>query len=551
LPGLVAGQDITSQPNILMIVADDLGWNDVSWHNPEVIMPNLDKLAREGLILENNYVQPTCGPSRSALMTGYYPIHVGAQFMPIATCEPVGLPTKFKLLPQYLKEYGYSTHLAGKWHLGHCAPEYQPTNRGFDTFKGLWLGVGDHNLHGWGAAVANEAPVPGYDFHQDEEIDMAVRNIDTSEVISARFSEMLAERNSSQPFFFEAAFQDVHTPLQVQEEYADLYPNIEDPQRKLLLGMASRLDTHVGKMVSQLQQSTYLTKDGVTKSLLEDTLIIFTSDNGGMSEGLGYAGGSNYPLRGRKGDVLEGGTRVPGFVYNFGRTGTSDGFIHITDWLPTLVKGVAGGSEADLPADMDGLNQIELLTQPEGQSVRDEILYDILNMEDFNYTFYLPQPNWPANLVLDGAFGGALRYQNYKIILGCSTLIGCSSSYNESFGGSQSNDRVLLYNLDEDEAEMIDLSTDPQYEDILQDLRERLMFHLESAAPPLHFPNTPDGLPQLGKFVTDWCEPIEDPYNVAGPPATYNPSKLPLVSNIYSTITKYALKYYRKISKLF
>lgn len=530
--GAVFGQ--ASPPNVLMIIADDLGWNDVSWHNPAVIMPNLDRLAREGLILENNYVQPTCGPSRTALLTGYYPIHTGMQFLPLADTEPIGLPTKFKLLPQYLKDIGYSTHLAGKWHLGYCSPEYQPSSRGFDEYKGFWLGGGDHFQHGALAFIGDEDPIPGFDFHNGENPNPAAMGTDTSAIIADAFSSLLSERaglrkhwrkgfsegditmssyNASNPFYFQAAFQDVHAPLQIQEEYEAMYPDEEDLARRMLLGMASRLDASVGKMIKDLERFTYRSTGGEIRNLMDDTVIIFTSDNGGMSQGIGYQGGSNTPLSGRKGDTLEGGCRVPGFVYNSGRSGVTDQLVHITDWLPTIYSGLAGGDASKLPEDLDGINQIELLSQQEGMSPRDEILYDIANFEETNHTFFVPQPQFPANFVLDGAFGGALRYQGFKIILGCSTLIGCSSSYNETYGGSQSNDRVLLYNLVADPGETTDLSTDPQYMDILEELRVRLMLYVEGSAPPLHAPNSPDGLPKLGQFVSGWCEPIEDPYS--------------------------------------
>merc|ERR1719369_2683478 len=129
-------------PNIVFILADDLGWNDVPWHNPEVLMPNLDAMARSGLILEQSYSQPTCSPSRTALLTGYYPYRTGYQFIPMNNMEPVGLPTSFKILPEYLTKFGYSSHALGKWHLGFCNEEYLPQNRGFDSFYGYWTGEG-------------------------------------------------------------------------------------------------------------------------------------------------------------------------------------------------------------------------------------------------------------------------------------------------------------------------------------------------------------------------------------------------------------------------
>merc|ERR1711973_226611 len=137
----------SSSPNIVFIFADDLGFNDVSWHNPEVLSPHLEGLARQGIILENSYTQATCTPSRSALLSGYYPFHTGRQHDVIHPSTPTGLDSKLTLLPQYLKELNYSTHMIGKWHLGICNEAYLPFNRGFGTFYGLYNGGSDHYTH--------------------------------------------------------------------------------------------------------------------------------------------------------------------------------------------------------------------------------------------------------------------------------------------------------------------------------------------------------------------------------------------------------------------
>ena len=141
----LAASKANQQPNIIIVLADDFGWNDIGYHNPEVISPNLDQLAREGVILDRNYAQAVCTPSRASLMTGMYPYKIGRQGqLPIGENIPTGLTLDYKLLPQYLKEFGYATHLVGKWHLGFCKPDYLPLNRGFDTFFGFWSGYEDY-----------------------------------------------------------------------------------------------------------------------------------------------------------------------------------------------------------------------------------------------------------------------------------------------------------------------------------------------------------------------------------------------------------------------
>merc|ERR1712137_56534 len=135
---LVSCQD---KPNIIVILADDLGFEDIGYTNPDVLTPNIDELARDGVILQRNYVQQVCTPSRAALMTGMYPYKLGLQGLPLGPNDVGGIPENITLLPQYLKTQGYATHLVGKWHLGNCKDDYLPHKRGFDTFFGYWEGL--------------------------------------------------------------------------------------------------------------------------------------------------------------------------------------------------------------------------------------------------------------------------------------------------------------------------------------------------------------------------------------------------------------------------
>lgn len=136
------------KPHIIVIVADDLGWNDVGFHGSNQIpTPNIDALAYSGIILQNYYVNPICTPSRSALMTGLHPIHTGMQSGVLVGAAPYGLPLKHKILPQFLNDLGYKSIAVGKWHLGSHSANYTPVNRGFDSHVGYWTGHEDYYDH--------------------------------------------------------------------------------------------------------------------------------------------------------------------------------------------------------------------------------------------------------------------------------------------------------------------------------------------------------------------------------------------------------------------
>merc|ERR1712215_152480 len=198
-------------PNIIVILADDLGYNDVSWHNPAVLTPNLARLASEGVTLEQHYSQPICSPTRGALLTGKYPIHNGLHNGVIEPLVPHGLDTAHVTLAEELKRSNYSTHIVGKWHLGICNKKFWPTNRGFDHHYGFLLGAESYFTHSRDG---------GYDFRDDEEVALTANGTYSTTLIQERAIDIIPQHDKDKPLFLYIPFQAVHGPLEVPEVYS-------------------------------------------------------------------------------------------------------------------------------------------------------------------------------------------------------------------------------------------------------------------------------------------------------------------------------------------
>lgn len=337
-------------PNIVFIVADDLGWNDLGFRNKHVISPNIDKLAGMGMILDQSYVQPVCTPSRTAFMTGVYPFKVGQQHLAMLPAQPSCAAMDKVILPQKLKENGYSTHMLGKWHLGFCKWECTPTYRGFDSFYGYYNGQVDYY---------NYTILNGTDF-RDNKQPIRPKEYSTFEY-AKRADEILRTHNKSQPLFLYYAFQSVHEPIEVPKSYEDKYSWIKNEGRRKYLGMVTALDDAIGNLTESLKQA----------GLFDNTLIIFTSDNGGWPQFFG----NNYPLRGSKISVYEGGTRASAFVSGKGikNPGTTyKGLMHAVDWMPTILS--AAGVKQD--SSIDGIDMWDSL-QNNNPSKRTEFIYNL------------------------------------------------------------------------------------------------------------------------------------------------------------------------------
>ncbi|XP_046995298.1 arylsulfatase B-like [Schistocerca americana] len=362
----------TKPPHIIFILADDMGWNDVSFHGSDQIpTPNMDALAYHGIILNSHYVQPLCTPSRAALMTGKYPIRTGQQGIPMDEFEGRGLAPG-TLLPGYLKELGYVTRAVGKWHLGFHEVELTPTYRGFDSYLGHWGGS-----IGYFDFIAQRTP-------EDKELNGYIlwKNLTTAWEHAGRYStdvyteeaeRLILEHDTERPLFLYLAHQACHSgdpaaPVTAPQEAINKFLYISDPNRRIYAGVVSKLDESVGRVVAALQQ----------RGMLENSIIVFTPDNGAPSTGGTANWGSNYPFRGLKATLWEGGVRSPALVWSPLLQNTprvSHQLMHVTDWLPTFYA-AAGGNVSSLPEDLDGVNLWDALVT-NGESPRTEVLLNV------------------------------------------------------------------------------------------------------------------------------------------------------------------------------
>lgn len=368
---LVAGLALSAfgagkQPNVVHIVADDLGWKDVGFNGcTDIKTPNIDALATGGAKFSQFYVQSMCTPTRAALMTGRYPFRYGLQTIVIPGPAGYGLDTSEYLLPQCLKDAGYATAIIGKWHLGHADIKYWPKQRGFDYQYGAMIGELDYNTHSDAGVLdwfRNNKPVKekGY----------------TTQLLGMDAVKYINGQSPEKPFYLYLTFNAPHTPYQAPQEYIDRYKDIAEPTRRTYAGMVTCLDDEIGKVVAALEK----------KGLRENTLIIFHSDNGGTTNAM-FAGQmadlsktvlpcDNGPYRDGKGSLFEGGSRVaacanwPGHI----KPGTVDGIMHAVDVYPTLAALAAASTSKSKP--LDGMNVWETISENKS-SPRTEIIYNV------------------------------------------------------------------------------------------------------------------------------------------------------------------------------
>lgn len=351
------------KPNILYIVADDLGWNDVGFRSSDLATPTIDLLANEGAVLDQFYVQPMCTPTRAALMTGRYPMRYGLQSFVILPEQNFGIPLDEKLLPQILKEAGYDTAIIGKWHLGHGDRELWPRQRGFDYQYGALIGEIDyftHKVHGVTDWYRNNKKLvePGY----------------VTTLLGKDAVRYVEKHDTSKPLFMYLAFTAPHTPFQAPQEYIDRFKSIADPNRRTYAAMIAAMDDQIAAVLEALNK----------KGMRENTLVIFHSDNGGVKsatfagqiETKGPLPANNGPFREGKGSLYEGGTRAAALVNWPGRVkpGKVDQLLHVVDILPTLAKQAGAVVQGTKP--LDGSDVWQTISEG-APSPRKEIVYNV------------------------------------------------------------------------------------------------------------------------------------------------------------------------------
>ena len=347
------------RPNVIIMLADDLGWADVGYHGGDIDTPSLDRLAAEGVELGRFYTTPICSPTRAALMTGRNPIRLGIAYAVILPWSNNGVHPAERFLPEAFLESGYQTAMVGKWHLGHAQQTYHPNERGFEHFYGHL-----HTEVGYFPPFANQG---GKDFQRNG-VSIDDDGYET-DLIAREASRYIRERDPERPFFLYMPFLAPHTPLEAPQELIDKYQDIEtdlpparsdytdgtrrisalmmqDSARPLYAAVVDAMDQAIGQVLDTLD----------AEGIADDTLVLFFSDNGGAAYSVG--GANNAPLRGGKGETFEGGIRVVASMRWPGRLAAGsrmDEIMTVMDVFPTLMEATGIESGEHFPWDGSSL----------------------------------------------------------------------------------------------------------------------------------------------------------------------------------------------------
>ena len=427
-----------SLPNVIIILADDLGYNDISFHGTsDISTPNIDEIGYNGVFFTSGYLTtPFCSPSRAGIITGRYPDFFGyGRNILFAPKDPnMGLPLSEYTLANLFKTKDYTTGIIGKWHLG-AHQSLRPNNRGFDHFFGHL--TGGHRYLPEELTLEDETQVKA---HSQAYRTKILRNTDRVEIddyLTDEFSDeavKFIENNSNKPFFLFLPYNAPHGPIQAPEKYVSRFPNIENPLRKIYAGMISSMDDGVGRILSKLKE----------EEIFDNTIVFFLSDNGAPKKRWTEKNGANAPLSGFKGsDLGEGGIRTPFFMQwpNIIKSNsTYDNPVSSFDIFATIKSII--NPDLELPNQIHGKNILPFISG-EKEGMPHENLFWKIN-GDFKIV---------NNDTVRGKDKFAIRFKNYKMIL-------------------DEDGNNFLYDLDLDISEKNNIALD--FPELVNELRKKI-----------------------------------------------------------------------------
>ncbi|MDP6977609.1 MAG: arylsulfatase [Myxococcota bacterium] len=384
------------RPNVIVMVADDLGWADVGFRGGDIDTPSLDRLAAEGTELHRFYTTPICSPTRAALMTGRDPIRLGVVYGVIMAWDNTGIHPDEHFMPESFRAAGYQTAMVGKWHLGHAQQTYHPNARGFEHFYGHL-----HTEVGYYPPFANQG---GKDFQRNG-VSIDGDGYETF-MLSNEVSRYIKERDESRPFFLYVPFIAPHTPLdapkELQEKYKDIDTDLEPARsegtdgtrrmatlmmqpsaRPMYAAVTDALDQAVGQILDTLD----------AEGIADETIVLFFSDNGGAAYSVG--GADNVPLRGGKGETFEGGIRVVSLLRWPGKVEAGakmDQIMTVMDVFPTLAD--ATGIEARNERKLDGRSMWPAISEGKTQKRTDWVYFASETPIYGSYAFTVFNDDW-------------------------------------------------------------------------------------------------------------------------------------------------------------
>ncbi|MBI4604228.1 MAG: sulfatase-like hydrolase/transferase [Planctomycetes bacterium] len=358
------------RPNIVLILADDLGYGELGCYGGrEIPTPSIDSLASNGVRFAAGYVScPVCSPTRAGLLTGRYQQRFGHEFNPGQAAIPpgvrFGLPLPQRTLADRLRAAGYRTGMVGKWHLGND-PAYHPLRRGFEEYFGF-LGGAHAYLPARERAKARKRQAKAQAQAQANAVLRGTEPVEEKEYLTdalTREAVAFIRRRAKEPFFLYLSYNAVHAPLEAPPRHTERFRGIPEGKRRTFAAMLSALDDGVGAVLRALRE----------ERIEEDTLVFFLSDNGGPTPSTTSANG---PLRGHKSQVFEGGLRVPFLVQWKGKVPggrTSDEPVSALDLLPTALA--AAGAPLAAGEETDGVDLLPHLTWAQARIAREHLFW--------------------------------------------------------------------------------------------------------------------------------------------------------------------------------